>query len=297
MADKLDSRLAARVKTKGGTVVAAAHLRGVLDADRFIEPTQYRVAMVVTDLLSTPAGSRERQLIRGEIINVVHSQDGMAFGYTDKDSYVGWVDIGDVLSHPQQTPTHSVAAARSYAKSTAGLKAMGPVTPLPFGTRVVVTDTQDNWARIAWDGGTVSRDLYIPSQHLRLIDQPETDPAAVAERLIGTPYLWGGNSSFGIDCSGLVQAALLACATPCPGDSDLQEAAFPDATGPYQRGDLLFWKGHVAMITDPDTIIHANAHHMAVAFEPIAGAIARINAQGDGPVTSHKRPNYGAIHQ
>lgn len=291
-----DSRLTALVTTKSG-IVAAAHLRGQLNADRFVEPTQYRVAMVVTDLLSSPQGSRERQLIRGETINVIHSDGGMAFGYTDKDGYVGWVDIGDILSHPKQTPTHTISAARSYAKSTPGLKTMGPVTPLPFGTRVVVTDEDDGWARIAWDGGKVTRDLYVPPQHLRPIDQPETDPAAVAERLIGTPYLWGGNSSFGIDCSGLVQAALLACATPCPGDSDLQENAIPNATGSYQRGDLLFWKGHVAMVTDPDKIIHANAHHMAVAFEPIADAIARIQAQGDGPVTSHKRPNYGASNE
>jgi len=294
MAGKLDSRLAARVQTKKQTVVAAAHQRGTIDADTFVAPTRYRVAMVVTDLLSSPNGTRERQLIRGEIINVIHSEDGMAFGYAEKDGYTGWVDIGDILSHPQQTPTHLVSAARSYAKSTPHLKAMGAVTPLPFGTRVVVTGTDDNWARIAWDGGKATRDLFVPLQHLRPIDQPETDPAAVAERLIGTPYLWGGNSSFGIDCSGLVQAALLACATPCPGDSDLQEAAFPDASGPYQRGDLLFWKGHVAMVTDATTLIHANAFHMAVAYEPIADAIARIATQGDGAVTSHKRPNYGA---
>ncbi len=274
--------------------VAAAFLRGKVTAERFVEPTPYRVAMVVTDLLSTPQGGRERQLLRGEVVNVVHTEKGMAFGYAEKDGYVGWVDIGDVLSHPKQTPTHIVCAARSYAKSTQGLKPMGYVTPLSFGTRLVVLSEEDGWARIAWDGGQSTRDLFVPVQHICPIDRLESDPAAIAERLIGTPYLWGGNSSFGIDCSGLVQAALLACGMPCPGDSDLQEAAFPDATGPYQRGDLLFWKGHVAMVTDPDTIIHANAHHMAVAYEPIAEAIVRIQSQGDGPVTSHKRPNDGA---
>ncbi|WP_294222562.1 NlpC/P60 family protein [uncultured Shimia sp.] len=274
--------------------VAAAHLRGLVTADRFVEPTPYRVAMVVTDLLSGPQGTRERQLLRGEVVHVVHTINGMAFGYTEKDGYVGWVDIGDLLSHPKQTPTHSVSAARSYAKTTPGLKTMGHVTPLSFGTRLVVLSEDDNWSRIAWDGGQVTRDLYVPNQHLTPIDNVEPDAAAVAERLIGTPYLWGGNSSFGIDCSGLVQAALLACGTACPGDSDQQEAAFPDATGPYQRGDLLFWKGHVAIVTDADTMIHANAHHMAVAYEPIAAAIARIQSQGDGPVTSHKRPVFGA---
>ena len=274
--------------------VAAAFLRGHVTADRFVDPTPYRVAMVVTDLLSGPQGTRERQLLRGEDVNVVHTENGLAFGYTEKDGYVGWVDIGDLLSHPKQTPTHSISAARSYAKTTSGLKSMGHVTPLSFGTRLVVLSEKDGWARIAWDGGQVTRDLYVPSQHLAPIDHIERDPAAVADRLIGSPYLWGGNSSFGIDCSGLVQTALLACGTPCPGDSDLQEAAFPDATGAYQRGDLLFWKGHVAMVTDANTMIHANAHHMAVAYEPIAAAITRIQAQGDGPVTSHKRPILGA---
>ncbi|MBO9474598.1 C40 family peptidase [Shimia sp. R10_1] len=273
--------------------VAAEHLRGSVEAQTYVTPVAYRVAMVVTDLLSAPDGTRERQLLRGEVFHVIHKEMGMAFGYADKDGYVGWVDIGDVLSHPKQTPTHRISAARSYAKSTPGLKAMGLVTPLPFGTRLVVLSEEDGWSRIAWDGGQVTRDLYVPASHLMAIDAIEPDATAVAERLIGTPYLWGGNSSFGLDCSGLVQAALHAVGLSCPGDSDLQEAAFEDATGPYQRGDLLFWKGHVAMVTDANTLIHANAHHMAVAYEPIAEAITRIAAQGDGPVTSHKRPTYG----
>lgn len=273
--------------------VAAAHLRGQVTADRFVDPTPYRVAMVVTDLLDSPNGARDRQLLRGEIFHVVHTENGMAFGYADKDGYVGWVDIGDVLSHPPLDTTHVVSAQRSYAKSTPGLKTMGAVTPLPFGARLVVTEDDGDWARIAWDGHKATRDLFVPSRHLRAVDAPETDCAAVAARLIGAPYLWGGNSAFGLDCSGLVQAALLACAIPCPGDSDLQEAAFTEATGAYQRGDLLFWKGHVAMVVDDATLIHANAHHMAVAYEGIEDACRRIEAQGDGPVTAHSRPSKG----
>lgn len=282
-----------RLTPMTGTI-AAAHLQGKVSADKYVHPTPYRVARVVTDLLSAPDGGRDRQLLRGEVINVIHTQVGMAYGYAERDGYVGWIDIGDVLSHPKQTPTHSISAARSYAKSTPGLKAMGHVTPLSFGTRLVVLSETDGWARIAWDGGEVTRDLFVPRQHLVPIDRHESDATAIAERLIGTPYLWGGNSAFGIDCSGLVQAALLAAGVPCPGDSDLQEAAFPDVTGAYQRGDLLFWKGHVAIVTNATTLIHANAHHMAVAYEPITEAIARIAAQGDGPMTAHKRPPQGA---
>ncbi|MFY0617411.1 C40 family peptidase [Shimia sp.] len=273
--------------------IAAEHLRGVVEADRYVSTTPYRVAMVVADLLSAPGGTRERQMLRGEVFHVVVKEAGMAFGYAEKDGYVGWVDIGDVLSHPKQTPTHRISAARSYAKSTPGLKTMGLVTPLSFGTRLVVTAERDGWSRIAWDGGQTTRDLFVPSGHLVPIDTVETDPASVAERLIGTPYLWGGNSSFGLDCSGLVQAALDACDITCPADSDQQEAAFADAEGDPQRGDLLFWKGHVAMVTDSETMIHANAHHMAVAYEPIAQAIVRIERQGDGAPTSHKRPPNG----
>ena len=119
-----------------------------------------------------------------------------------------------------------------------------------------------------------------------------TDPVAVAELFLGTHYLWGGNSRFGVDCSGLVQAGLLACGIACPGDSGDQERALgedlPEDT-PAKRGDLLFWKGHVAWVAGENLLLHANAYHMAVAFEPMDKAIARIISQGDGPVTSHKR--------
>ena len=114
----------------------------------------------------------------------------------------------------------------------------------------------------------------------------------MAQLHFGVPYLWGGNSIWGIDCSGLVQAAMLAVGKPCPGDSDQQEAALGDALMPdaaLMRGDLVFWKGHVGMMVDADTMIHANAHHMAVAYEPIRSATLRVEAQGDGPVTARRR--------
>lgn len=134
---------------------------------------------------------------------------------------------------------------------------------------------------------------FVPSQHLAPLADRAPDPVAVAEALVGTPYLWGGNSSFGIDCSGLVQIALRACGADCPGDSDLQEAVFASLAAPdyRRRGDLLFWKGHVGWIAGPDLLLHANAYHMAVAYEDLDTAIRRITAQGDGPVTSHVRPN------
>jgi len=156
------------------------------------------------------------------------------------------------------------------------------VMSLPFGARVTVIDERRKFYET--DAG------FIPKSHLRSIDRPFTDPATVAQMHFGVPYLWGGNSTRGIDCSGLVAAGLTACATDCPADSDLQMAALgTDATGPYQRGDIVFWKGHVGMMVDADTMIHANAHHMATAYEPIARAILRIKAQGDGDMLAHRR--------
>jgi len=131
--------------------------------------------------------------------------------------------------------------------------------------------------------------FFVPKPHIRPIERPFSDPVTVAQLFFGTPYLWGGNSAFGIDCSGLVQAAFLACGIDCPGDSDMQMSMGAPASAPYRRGDLLLWKGHVALCVDDEVLIHANAHHMAVAYEPILRAIARIEAQGDGPVTAHRR--------
>lgn len=251
--------------------VAHVSLRGQVAAERFAEGEPCSVTAVVADLLDAPeGGGRDRQLLRGEVFTVLDRRGGMAFGFAARDGYVGWLSAADL--GPMAAPTHRVSAPRSYGKSTPGLKPMGSVTPLPFGARLVVAEIAEGWARA--EGG-----LHVPEGHLAPVGRVETDPVAVAERLIGTPYLWGGNSSFGIDCSGLVQAGLLACGVGCPGDSDMQEAALgraiaPDA--PLQRGDLLFWPGHVGWVSGAQTLLHANAFHMAVVAEPLEDALARI---------------------
>jgi cell wall-associated NlpC family hydrolase len=164
---------------------------------------------------------------------------------------------------------------------------LSPLEALPLGARVAVARTQDRMA-VTQSGG------FIPAAHLAPLDVNEPDYVAVAERFLGAPYLWGGKTMLGLDCSGLVQTALTACGTPCPRDSDMQEAALGtsvDAAADYsalKRGDLIFWKGHVAIVRGPASLLHANAHHMAVAIEPITDAISRIRGMGS-EITSFRR--------
>ncbi len=240
-----------------------------------------RINRPVVDLLRAPNGPRERQLVYGEAVEVLSRNEGWAKVRAAKDGYIGHLQAS-ALDAPLET-THWVSAPATHAYTEADFKSRDMCT-LSFGSRVQVKAETERFAETELG--------HIPKTHLCPTGTLLSDPLEVAEKFLGTPYLWGGNSRFGIDCSGLVQAALLACGIPCPGDSGPQELALgspaPAASG-YDRGDLLFWKGHVALVRDPGSIIHANVHHMAVAIEPLEAAIKRIAAQGDGPVTAHKR--------
>jgi cell wall-associated NlpC family hydrolase len=242
---------------------------------------------------------RERQLVLHDVFQVLEEGNGWAFGYAERDGFVGYMDRDALAPASLTTPTHVVSARQSYLTPVPELKNKAPMVPISLGTALEVRGLheQGRWAEVAvLHNGPARRGsaatAYVPAQHLRPLNQPETDPATIAESFIGTPYHWGGNTGWGIDCSGLVQAACLACGIPCPGDSDQQENRLgnhlPEGTSP-KRNDLLFWKGHVALVVTNSTLIHANAHHMAVAYENIDSALARIEKQGDGRVTSHKR--------
>ncbi len=262
--------------------VAAAHLEGQVEADRFVEGIAQRVTVPFTDLCRAPRGARDRQILLGDGVTVFEVREGVAFVQCEKDGFVGYVNAEHLGDLPE--PTHWVVALTSHIYSEPDMKS--PETAeLVFGSAVCVIAHTGRFQELATGG-------YVPKQHLWPITKRFNDPVTAAQMFFGVPYLWGGNTSRGLDCSGLVQAALLAAGKDCPGDSDLQEAALGrrlEGGEASARGDLVFWKGHVGIMVDGETLIHANSHHMAVAYEPLEVAIRRIEAQGGGPVTSRKR--------
>jgi hypothetical protein len=263
--------------------VAHISLRGQVEAQDYVEGAFARLTAPLADLLTAPDGRRDRQVIHGDRLLVLERRDGFAFVQAEKDGFCGYVP--DSALGPDWAATHMIALRSSHLYCEPNLK-RPEVAGLTFGSKVAVTGWSGRFAETATGH-------FIPEQHLRPLDQPFDDPAGVAMLFLGTPYLWGGNSSSGIDCSGLAQAVLLACAIPCPGDSDLQWSmagtALPEGTAP-RRGDLLFWPGHVAMAVDGATMIHANGHRMVVTLEPIGEAVARIDAAGEGPFLGLRRP-------
>lgn len=245
--------------------------------DLITERSEMRVARPLVDLLREPDGPRDRQLLYGDEVTVLSKADSWSYLQARKDGYCGFVP-SDALG-PEEPATHQVCAPATHLYQAANLKSPDR-TSLSFGSRLSVTAEMDGFAETA--GG------FVPLQHLKLMEHLETDPAAVAQLFLGTPYLWGGNSRFGIDCSGLVQAALLACGIRCPGDSDLQMALGAPTEGAFERNDLLFWKGHVALVMDGAHLIHATAHSMSCLIEPIAEVMERIE-KTEGPLLAHRR--------
>lgn len=275
-----------RVTPNNGRV-AHVSLEGVAEAERFVEGRWMSVQQPIVNLTDTPRGNRTTQLLFGERFLVLDEEDGLVFGQCEKDGYVGYLAAGALA--PAEVATHWITAPATHLYPRPDFKAP-PDVSLFFGARVTVTGEERNGYH------RISTGHFIPAQHAMPVRATFADPLGVADLFLGTPYLWGGSSRWGLDCSGLVQMAFLACGVDCPRDSDQQEDSLGEFLGPedvLQRNDLVFWEGHVGMMANETMLLHANAHHMAVAYEPLAEARARIADREFGPITARKRVQIG----
>jgi cell wall-associated NlpC family hydrolase len=265
--------------------VASRSLEGVEPAEVYVDPKPMICAIPAAGVHRDPDAASEQmdQLLFGETFEVLEEEAaGWLWGQARRDGYVGFVAAAS-LAAPRAAPTHRVAAIRTYAFDGPSIKtrARGPYS---INSLVSVEAEEGRLSKVAGVG-------WMTTDHLAPIGMFEADPVAVAERFLGAPYLWGGRESLGCDCSGLVQQAMLACGRAWPRDTDQQEQLGQEiGRQAFGRGDLVFWKGHMAMGFDATRIIHANGHHMATAIEPLDEAIARIEAAGYGPPTSFRRP-------
>jgi cell wall-associated NlpC family hydrolase len=267
--------------------LAAAYLRSEVEAPRYVGGRAAQVVTASAPLRRAPHPDAplETEALHGESVTVYDEQDGWAWAQLERDRYVGYLPA--VALAAPTTLTHRVAALRTHAYPGPAIK-LKPRMALSLGAQLKIVAHEGDF-EVSEDG------LYVWSRHVAELGAREPDPVAVAELFLETPYLWGGRTSQGIDCSGLVQTALTAAGVASPRDSDMQEAALGkpvaihDPKAPLARGDLIFWKGHVGIMRDPDTLLHANGWHMKTVSEPLAEARSRIAASGGGEVTSVRR--------
>ena len=268
--------------------LAAEALRGKVEAQEYVAGVPHRVARAAVALRRAPDGALgfDTELLFGEAVTVYDTADGWAWCQAEQDGYVGYVPA-DALSADIVAATHRVTAIGTFLYGSADVKSP-PLMHLSLNAPLAVAETGDKFYRLATGG-------FVVDRHVAPLAKVARDFVDVAERLIGVPYLWGGRTRVGLDCSGLVQLAMQATGLACPRDSDMQEAEVganllvPDGLDGLQRGDLVFWRGHVGMMVDGVMLLHANAHHMAVVAEPLSVAMQRIAKTG-GDFRAIKRP-------
>jgi cell wall-associated NlpC family hydrolase len=248
-------------------------------AARFVDGEPRQVTAASAPVRSAPRADAalDTEVLLGELVLVFEERDGWAWVQLEDDGYVGYVPAAAL--GPRGAPaTHRVTALRTFIFPEPSIKAP-PVALVSMGARLAVAREEGKLLKLA-DGG------YVSARHAEPIASSSCDPVAVAGRFLGAPYLWGGKTSLGLDCSGLLQVAMHSAGRACPRDSDMQRAALgrpcpADLDGSsLKRGDILFWKGHVGLVCAPLRLLHANAHHMEVVEEPLGPAIERIAAGG-----------------
>ncbi|MGO9024161.1 MAG: NlpC/P60 family protein [Beijerinckiaceae bacterium] len=268
--------------------LAAAELEGHVNASRYVAGRAMHVTVEVADLHNAPSHEAgiDTQALFGEDVLLYEDHEGWGWVQLSGDSYVGYVSM-NALADGKTEPSHIVCVNRTFVYPGPNMKLpIGFV--LPLGARVTVVGGEPPFFRLI-EGG------FVFSAHLKPRAWRAEDFVAVAEGLIGAPYLWGGKTSQGLDCSGLVQIALAQAGIDAPRDTDLQEATLGrpvDIGGDLsrlRRGDLVFWKGHVGIMRDSETLLHANAHLMLVVSEPLREARERIAKNGAGTISTIKR--------
>lgn len=268
--------------------LAAAYLRGQVAAGAYVEGRAWHVRAGTTAMRHAPAPDAPlvTQALFGEEVMLYEDHEGFGWVQLARDGYVGYMPMA-ALADGLVKPTHRVTVNRTFVYPGPDLK-LPPREALPLGAAVRVGATQGGFAKI----GDAA---FVFAEHLLAWEESQKDFVAVAERLLHAPYLWGGKTTLGVDCSGLVQISLDAAGITAPRDTDMQEHALgsplsidADLAG-LRRGDLVFWRGHVGIMRDETTLLHANAHHMLVASEPLRVARDRILATTSQPVRAIKR--------
>ncbi len=265
--------------------IAAAHLEGQVEAERFVEGRTMQVTATSAPLRAAPRGDARMvtEALHGERMTVYEDRDGWVWGQLESDGYVGYAERAG-LGEDLLEPTHRVAVPRTFLFPEPDIKSV-PIGPLSLNSQIRVDGPEGDFMAVVPRG-------FIYARHLVPLGQFAADPVAVAESLLGAPYLWGGKQSTGLDCSGLIQVSLTAAGIACPRDSDMQERELGTPVDPgdlsrLQRGDLVFWRGHVGIMANDRDLIHSNAYHLLTAREPLAEPIAR--AAGHSPVTAIRR--------